>query len=343
MLYRSKLALLCLLILLSACGRPDTFAPAASTEHAPTTAVTAVGQDIANLLRDPPAANTPVELDVYNWVGQERQAGYNWDDQHCPELASGSLFTDHPIPEALGLPNGIRGNRPLDYPPDTEAWLIPMFAGMIPSYPAPADSAPLLRDLGYYLRIRGHLGDSYFARCTQSKRIFVIDAVVTIYKDERPYQGIMGATKAPADYKQWARYAARAQGLSFPARADWKIAVTDDPNATAALDIQLPQQPDYPIRVRVYPGAPTKDMLTHSILYERTMLWHQLGLPDTSDNVTTYMERKEIDAHSALFSVFFTKDDKTYDVSLTYPLGFYADTDLLETYIGVVAGFQVDE
>ena len=141
MLHRSKLALLSLLLFLSACGRQDTLAPAAPTEPAAPTAVPAVGQDIANLLRDPPAANTPVELDVYNWVGQERQAGYAWDAQHCPQLINESLLTDRPIPEWIGLPNGGHTNWSRAYPPDTAAWLIPMFAAMIPAYPAPADSA----------------------------------------------------------------------------------------------------------------------------------------------------------------------------------------------------------
>jgi hypothetical protein len=340
MLRISNLAFVSLLVLLSACGRPDTLAP---TVPATPTAAPAMSQDIANLLRDPPAANTPVELDVYNWVGQERQAGYGWDEQHCPRLTDVSLLTDQPIAEWIGLPNGGHTNWSREYPPDTATWLIPMFAGMIP-YPVPSTSAPLPHHLGYHLRVRGHLGDAYFAHCAKSSRIFVIDAVVKVYQEAATYYGIMGGTKAPADYKQWNRHAARAQGVSFPARADWKITSVADPHASAALEIRLPQQPEYPVTVRVYNGAPTQEMLkgNSGAQFEYAMLLRQVGLPVTGDPVTPYGVLNVLDAHTSSYSVIFTKNNKTYEIALTYPVGFYADPDLLETYIGIVAGFQID-
>jgi len=214
---------------------------------------------------------------------------------------------------------------------------------MIPAYPAPADSAARPHNPVYHMRVRGHLGDAYVAHCAQASRIFVIDEVVKAYEQFAPHYGIMGGTKAPADYKQWTRYAARVQGVSFPTRADWKIMEGADPTAVDALDIQLPQKLAYPITVRIYNGAPTKEVLKgNGGPFEYAMLLRQVDLPDTKDLGTPYEVLNDIDAHTASCSVFFTKNDKTYEIALAYPVGFYADPDLMETYIGIVAGFQID-
>lgn len=114
----------------------------------------------------------PVELDVYNWEGQGRDPGYGWDLGHCPDLKGWSLLTDQPVESWISFPNGGHSNWSDDYPADAEPWLIPMFAGTIPSYPPPDAQAARGRDMGYRLRVRGHLDDPFFSQCAHAERIF---------------------------------------------------------------------------------------------------------------------------------------------------------------------------
>src|SRR5438477_48109 len=79
-----------------------TDAPAgiASGTQPPATAQS-VRNDIANLLQNPPAPGTSVELDAYVWRGWSDGEGSSWvdhDAQGCPMLSAGTtLLTDQPI------------------------------------------------------------------------------------------------------------------------------------------------------------------------------------------------------------------------------------------------------
>jgi hypothetical protein len=213
MSYRFGILCLSLIILLNACGQPDALIPAAPTapaaQVAPTPTVV-VGQNIANLLRDPPKPGVSVDLDVYNWENI-MGASYDWDAERCPMLVGGAIFTDRPIERSLPFPLGSQGNSPLVYPPDSEAWLIPTQLSSVVSYekyPAPGaayppptriDLRPEGRPEAYHMRVRGHLGDPLFAHCLKAARIFVVEHVLKIYEADAPNNDLFNS-ELPAHF-----------------------------------------------------------------------------------------------------------------------------------------------
>ena len=112
-------------MLVAACGQPDAAGIASGTQ--PPATPQSVRNDIANLLQNPPAPGTSVELDAYVWHGWLFGEGSSWTDHDahgCPILnPATTLLTDKPTPWELDILNSRVSNNSLDYPPDSATWL----------------------------------------------------------------------------------------------------------------------------------------------------------------------------------------------------------------------------
>lgn len=349
-----KISILLLVLLLSACGTPDGMisqgaigdTATAMPAFSPSPVVAAISHDIARLLRKRPAPGEQVELDVYNWAGNYREASYDWDSQRCPTLATKSLLTDQPIAGFINYVNSGHTNWLLTYPSDSEPWLVPMFAAQkILAYPPPDEQAANPRNLGYRLRVRGHLDDPYFGHCAHADRIFVIDQVVTIYAESDPNPASAFDITLPADFPQWQRFSAPGSRLHFPRRVGWAIAPMADPAAREAFQVRMPEWPEHPVSIRVLDAPPARAQPSdgNGIPLDQAFLRQRLKLPENGQVFTGESLIEDVDAYTKSCTVVLTRGDTTYELKVSYPVGLHADRDLLLAFTALVAGFEVDQ
>lgn len=313
----------------------------------PTTArvaETAETKDIAMLLHQRPAPSVQVALDVYNWVGDYREASYDFDPHHCPLLANESLLTDQPVVGFITTFNSGQTNWLSIYPPDDDAWLVPTFAAQkMWSYPPPDEHAMVPRTLGFHLRLQGHLDDAYFAHCAHADRIFVIERIITIYSESEPQAARPFGITLPADFSKWQRYQTPGRRLHFPYRAGWAITPFADPTAKEALTIQMSEWPLYPITIRVFDtNAGQLPDKTGGEQLDIRLLRQRLGLPENGQAFVAETYTEDISAYTKRCTVLLTRDATTYELNVSYPFGLHADGELLVAFTALVAGFEVD-
>jgi hypothetical protein len=147
-------------------------------------------------------------------------------------------------------------------------------------------------------------------------------------------------------FNEWQLYQDPKQGYRFLYPPSWKLAPIVDPQALSAVSLQRPDLPTYPIVVRVYDDPNGQKIIERAgskrASFGSSSVRQSMGLPDNRQNLTGYRHFGNIDATSGAAWVIYSQNGKTYELSVTYPVGFYADRDLLLTYIGLVAGFEVD-
>lgn len=341
-------------LLLGSCGVADTGGPQSGSATpatdtlalAPAPAAPVITNDIAKLLRKRPAPGEQVELDVYNWVGTRRQASYDIDINHCPILHTMSLLTDQPVVGGFNFFNTGRTNWEGRYPPDSDPWLVPMFAAQkIMAYPPPDEQAANMQYLGYRLRVRGHLDDPYFGQCAQAARIFVIDKVVTIYTMNDPNALSPFDSVLPSDFPTWQRYTASSQRLHFPRRAGWAVAPVADAKARATLEVRMPEWQQHPITIRVLDslnGSTPVGAGQDNGQFDVAFLRQRLGLPDNDQQFTGEVYIGSVDLYTNTCTAVLNRGDASYVFQVSYPVGLHADRDLLLAFNALVAGFEVD-
>ncbi len=340
---RIRLVLLILLaVLLSACIPIPLAGPESATPPLPTISPTLAsilsnGHGIADLLRDPPPPGTSVEVDAYfSGSGVPPRPGVPPvpGQMVCPAFYASAL-TDRPFPAELGLLNGIHSNTL----PDDAPWLIATTSEAI------RPDARSIPQFPYHARLRGHLGDPAVAQCQHADRIFVVEGMVKVYA-EKPPEPLTYGLKLPEDYATWPRYHDAAFGLSLPHPADWRIERLDDVTWT----LRAPQWPNYPVVVRIHIGETRYDQYdlasipplmqgsTGFGVFEQDYVFDEAD----SQHLAGYQVDREAGPSERSVSVLFNGGGRTYELALTYPLGFDAPQPLLTAYSAIVAGFRLD-
>jgi hypothetical protein len=335
---RSALYLATLMLVLAACGRPEAINGSSSTQPPATPPTTRA--DIAQLLQKPPAPGTSVEIDAYVWRGWDGGEGSSWvdhDAQGCPILNSATiLLTDKPTPWMLPVVSMRFSNSSPDYPPDSAPWLV--ISGNDPM-PFP-----------YHARLRGHLGDPSVATCSFAKHIFTVERVVTTYAQDNPDLGDMNV---PDTFPNWIRYHDPDLGYSFLYPPDWKVEVVPGSGLVAELAVRNPQNPAYPILLRIRNGETYYDQYdtahTPPLLQagEGTGVFFQDMIPINGQVNRQHLVGYNIrytppDRHSQQTGVLFNSAGRSYELLLRYPIGLDASRDLTITYTFVVLSFQFD-
>lgn len=317
------------LALVVACG------PAAPLS---TPAITTSGPGVADVLARPPAAGESVELDAYfSGAGVPSMPGPPPvpDRVHCPDLWNTAL-TDRPFPALLFILNGSRSN----VLPDDAPWLIAA---------TPETARPGVYEmpaLPYHARLRGHVGDPALAPCQHADRIFMVEAVVTVYQEQPPDSPSYGL-QLPADYANWPRYHDTGLGYSLPYPPDWGVERLSD----VTLVLRSPQALAYPVVVRAHIGE------THYDQYDPASLppllqgdgfgvfeqgWAFGEESASSQHLSGYNLEHEVGAGEWSASVLFSGGGRTYELALRYPTGFDASQPLLTAYSAIVEGFRLD-
>jgi hypothetical protein len=302
---------------------------------------------VADLLRNPPPAGQSVEVDAYfDGAGVPAMPGGPPplpDQVVCPQEWNSTL-TDRPYPVALLYLNTTQGS-PL---PDDAPWLI----AAIPEQTRPG--AREWPQLPYHARLRGHLGDPAFvnAQCRHAERIFVVERVVKVYQQDLPDPSIY-QLKAAADYASWLRYADAALGYSLPYPPGWGAQRLD--SVTVAL--RGPQWPGNPVLVRVHDGEIRYDQYDPAVLpplLQGAQSWGQFrqgGWPyDQAAPASQGLDGYQVQRYPAgagasdnSISVLFAANGRTYELALTYLVGFGASSALLADYTAIVQGFRLDK
>jgi hypothetical protein len=191
------------------------------------------------------------------------------------------------------------------------------------------------------------LGDPAFAHCPHADRIFIVEEVVAVY-EEQPPDSVTHPLKLPDDYATWPRYHDTHFGYSLPYPLNWTIEPLNDSDVLSAIVLRAPQWPDYPVRVRIHAGethldqydpASTPPLLQHGMgQFEQGLFGAQN--PD-SQHLTGYLTWPEAAAGRSSIAVLFNGSGQTYELELTYPLGFDAPQPLLAIYSAIVEGFRL--
>ena len=342
---RMRLVLLILhAVLLSACVPIPLAEPEGATPALPTASPTLASNlsndhDIADLLREPPPPGTSVEVDAYfSGAGAPTLPGGPpppTNQVACPVVWNAAL-TDRPFLAYLALLNGIRGNAL----PDAAPWLIAVTPEML------QPGVRRLPQLPYRARLRGHLGDPAVAQCLHADRIFVVEEVIKVYA-ENPPEPTTYALRLPDDYAAWPRYHDAAVGFSMPHPPDWRVERLDD----VTWNLRAPQWPNYPVVVRVHAGETCYDQYDSASMPPLMQgassfgLFNQdmaLGNNADSQHLAGYQVDREAGPAKRSVSVLFSGGGHTYELALTYPLGFDAPQPLLTAYSAIVVGFQLD-
>jgi len=316
-------------LLVAACG------PAAPLS-AP--AITTPGPGVADVLAHPPAPGESIELDAYfSGAGVPSMPGPPPapDRVRCPDLWNTAL-TDRPFPALLFVLNGSGGN----VLPDDAPWLIAATPETIQPgvYEMPA--------LPYHARLRGHLGDPALAQCQHADRIFMVEAVVTIYQEKPPDSPSYGL-QWPAGYANWPRYHDAGLGYSLPYPPDWGVERLSD----VTLVLRAPQWLAYPVVVRAHIGETHYDQYDPASLppllrgdgfgvFEQGWAFGETNV--SSQHLAGYSVEHEVGAGERSVSVLFSGSGRTYELALRYPTGFDAPQPLLTAYSALVEGFRLD-
>lgn len=275
-----------------------------------------------------------VELDLYySGAGPALPGGgppRPYDVVICPERWRSAL-TEQPFQPLLNILNGRQSN---DFLPD-ELWLIAVTAEMAQ---ASSREEP---DLPYHARLRGHVGDPAFAHCRDAARMFVVEAVMQVYAQEPPEAP---SPLAALHLDRWPTYHDPA-GYTLPYPPEWALQTVD-----GAVELRSPEWPEYPIVVRVHPiptvrdplsGAPEPPLLQGIgwSVYEQG--W-SLG-PAGAGGLFGYVVHRQNMPEARDIAVLFSAHERTYELSLRYPLGLRSPQPLLTALTGMVEGFRLDE
>jgi hypothetical protein len=345
---RTYASILLMLMLLTACGKSDTNNPSAQS----------ASSEIADLLRRHYALGTTVEVDAYHWLPYRGRmyATYERDDKGCPNLTTGSLLADRPVPSFLTFLNTGMSNWSSQYPPDDKAWLIPMPADEpTQTYPAPKN-APTQSQFPppSHARLRGRLGDPALAHCPHADRIFVVESVVTVYEQSAQVGPSIGDQIKPLpDFASWPRYHDAAFGYSIAYPADWKVEPLREAEDSGIM-LRGTQWPNHPIVVRIYAGETHVDQYqSESIasiprlagddvsLFNQEYIRIQGGVEN--QHLDGYVVQHDgVASETNRVSVLLSAQDHTYELTLDYPIGLEAQPALLDAFSLMVAGFGFD-
>ena len=311
------------------------------TVAALTPTVQAAGPNVAELLRQRPAPGQSVEVDAFFSSGASIMSIPPPPDQvMCP--LGVAFLADQSFPLSLYVLNSVRGNQPLV---GTD-WLAPTTPDALK--PGVVD----VPQLPYYARLRGHFGDAAIAKCQGADRIFVVEAIVTTYIAESPATPPPGAQR-PADFANWLDYHNVDFAYRLPYPPGWSIEqlTASDPGVLSRCAIRAPDWPHYPIAVRVYDRETAYDPYDSAHLpplmrgangygvFEQGLSFNET--PD-SFHLAGYEVEGPPSADTQTISVLFNGGGRTYDLSVTYPLGFDAPQPLLTAYTTIVEGFRLD-
>ena len=308
-------------------------------------------QSIAGLLANPPAAGQAVEVDAYfsgavptYLPGPPRVI----DDQvYCPTYSSWmAALTDRPFTPLLRVLNGTSSNLL----PAGKAWLV----ATTPEAVQPGQNAPAVPDLPYQARFRGHLGDPAFAACPDAGRIFVVEEVTVVYQQEPPGSDEPSSPlRPPADYATWPRCDDAALGYSLPYPPDWAVYPMLDEGSLSAVALRSPQWPDCPVEMRVYQGETWYDQYEPASippllqgdafgLFEQGWVWDSQTDTQNLSGYTVERACQQDGAACRMVKALFSGNGHTFELSLTYPLGFDAPQALLTAYTAIVEGLRLD-
>ncbi len=339
-----RLVLLILFVVaLSACAtlpltRPESATPALPAVSPTSASILSNGHDIADLLRNPPVPGKSVEVDAYfSGAGGFPFSGGpppSRDELVCPFRWFPTL-TDKPLRSFLTVLNSTVGNGP----PESSPFLIAV------NEEGKQPGVRTFPQLPYYARFQGHLGDPAFAHCESSDRIFLVEQILTVYEDKPPEPSAY-RQKLPDDYAAWPRYHDAALGFSLPHPPDWRIERLDD----VTWNLRAPGWPNYPVVVRVHVGETRYDQYDSASIpplmqgnagfsvFEQDYVFDQAD----SQHLAGYQVDREAGPDKRSVSVLFSSGSHTYELALTYPLGFDAPQPLLTAYSAIVVGFRLD-
>ena len=306
-------------------------------------------EGVAELLAEPPAAGETVEVDAYfsgavptYLPGPPRVLG---DEVYCPTYSTWMVaLTDRAFPPLLRVLNGTHSNKL----PQGAAWL----AATTPEGAQPGGMT--VPDLPYRGRFRGHLGDPAFAGCPDPGRIFVVEEVVEVYEQEPPGEDVATSPlQEPENYVKWLHYDDAAYGYSLSYPPDWTVFPLLDEGSVAAVALRSPQWPDWPVTMRVYDRETWYDQYKPASippllqgdafgLFEQG--WVSGGMTGTQGLAGYTVERscQQDGADCRTVNALFSGNGHTYELSLTYPLGFEAPQALLAAYTTIVQGLRLD-
>ena len=340
-------------LLLGGRGKGEVTTPLQGTA-APTEGDTPLGRGspargVAELLAEPPAARERVEVDAYfsgatptYLPGPPRVLG---DQVYCPTYSTWmTALTDRPFPPVLRVLNGTSSNRL----PAGGAWL----AAATPEGTQPGQMT--VPELPYRGRFRGYLGDPAFAACPDVGRIFVVEEVVEIYEQEPPGEGeVTSPLQPPEGFGEWPRYDDAAFGYSLSYPPDWTVFPMLDEGSVAAVAVRSPQWPDCPVAVRVYEGETWYDQYEPASippllqgdafgLFEQGWVWDDQMSTQGLAGYTVERDCRQDGAECRMVKALFSGNGYTYELALTYPLGFEAPQALLTAYTAMVEGLRLD-
>jgi len=250
----------------------------------------------------------------------------------CP-ASWGSALTDQPFQALLTVLNGSCSN---DLPEDG-AWLV----AVTPEMATPGVRAGA--QLPYHARLRGHLGDPAFAHCADAARIFMVEAVVTVYEQDPP----AAPQGWPAGYAGWPWHHDERLGYSLTFPPGWDI----ERLADGTLALTAPEWPAYPVTITAHEGEleydPYEPASVPPLLqgdswgvFEQGL---SFGMPAAgSQRLAGYRVERPASPGERAVSVLLSGGGRTYELSLRYPLGFAAPQPLLAAYSAIVEGFRLD-
>jgi hypothetical protein len=278
--------------------------------------------DIAKLLANPrPAPGTPIEIDAYF----SSVEGMSLSPETAADICfSTAVLTDKPMLPVLRVLNITTvNNLPRGMPR-----LIPMIS---PNFASTGGGAAL----PYHGRLRGHLDDPRYRQCPNAAQIFVVDTVLSDYGTRAPV--LRGATlELPGAYSQWALYRDEQHQFQVRHPPHWQVdarttsggmqIVFGDRAATKPMSVTLN------VRAGTWPEVPTfqQGWVFGQPLTPAAPLWADVMANCRSTDTTRTI------------STVFSADNRTYALTMTYPVGPDASQDVLTTYSAIVESFAIE-
>lgn len=274
---------------------------------------------VGALLEQPPPAMTSVTLEAYSGEGYQGWPGRGRFESMsgCPSVDSAPLV-DQPLWQTVGF-GGHLSNNP---PPADAPWLIA--AGM--------DLAKLPR----FGRLRGHLGDPRFAHCDDAERIFVVEAVETVYEPRGPDHW---PTPDPAT---WTTLVLPSGGARLRHPADWTLV----PAGADRWRLTSPDWPDTPLQLQVLaadPGparasAAARGLGDATVFRQRESAWTRAAKVLPLEGTMAGCQGK---AQAGCVEVRMAQGGKTYVFRQEYGHGFSFDPRVLAHAQWVLDSFEI--
>ncbi len=307
--------------------------------------VPADSSDIADLLSNPPAAGERVEIDAYfsganPFIMPGGSFGIYEDRVICPYYLNTLLTDESFLPGLTVLHQGMSNMLAAE-----SAWFL------VATWETAQPGVYPNVDLPYHARLRGHLGDVAFASCENRDRIFLVEEIVAVYAENVPNPPRHVWEIQPDYIAGWPRYEDESLGYSFLYPPDWQIETVDDPTLASSLLVRYPERPDFPVMIRVHPQEPVLDnldwVLEPPLLAGMPVMYFAQGdgagmnLPD-NQHLIGYIGETEPKPDSRFMTVYFLGNGRTYEIALTYPMGFAASQTLLTDYSIMVESLRLD-